>query len=72
MRQCNRQDRTCALILFRASLLIAGRKLLKFLPRLLRALRWRNVNPRNVKDVCSYEPPRVPSLQYTILVFVGV
>ena len=40
MRKCSRQDRTTALILFRASLLIAGRKLLKLFPCRLRALRW--------------------------------
>jgi hypothetical protein len=40
-----------ALILFRASLLIAGRKLLNFCPCLFRALRCRKVNPRNVKAV---------------------
>ncbi len=61
VRRCSRQDRTSALILFRASLLIAGRKLLKFLPCLSRALRCRNVKPRKVNAVCSYEPRRFPS-----------
>ena len=37
--EASRQERTAALILFRASLLIAGRKLLKLFPCLLRALR---------------------------------
>ena len=39
VRRCSRQDRTSALILFRASLLIARRNLLKLFPCLFRALR---------------------------------
>src|SRR5665647_2221796 len=37
----------------------------------LRALRARNVNPKNVNDSCSAEPRRLLSLQYTILVLTG-
>ncbi|KXX62879.1 hypothetical protein AZG88_27520 [Rhodococcus sp. LB1] len=63
MRVCSRQDRTAAPISFTASLLSAGRNALKCCPFLCGALRWRNVNPKNVNDVCSREPRRVPSLQ---------
>src|SRR5680860_567796 len=48
-------------MLFRASLLIAGRTDVNISPFLPRAPRARNVNPKNVNDVCSYEPRRSPS-----------
>src|ERR1035437_493843 len=70
-QRCSRQDRTSALIFFRASLLIAGRNAVNCTPSPRRARRGRNVNPRNVNDVCSYEPRRLASLQYTILVLSG-
>lgn len=66
-----RQARTCPLIFFKASLLIAGRNEVNILPRLSRAPRPRKVNPRNVKAVWSYEPRRLSSRQYTILVLSG-
>ena len=50
---CSRQDRTTELILFRASLLIAGTKPVVMRPLLVRTLRPRNPYPRNVNDVCS-------------------
>jgi hypothetical protein len=56
---------------FIASLLIAGKKDVKFCPFLSRAPRARNVYPKNVNDVCSAETFRRPSLQYTIFVFSG-
>ncbi len=37
-------------------------------PSFRRACLGWNVNPRNVSDVCSAEPRRLLSLQYTILV----
>ena len=55
---CSRQDRTTELILFRASLLIAGTKPVVMRPLLARTLRPRNPYPRNVNDVCSCEPRR--------------
>src|SRR6202030_3572788 len=66
--RCSRQDRTSALIFFRASLLIAGRNEVNCTPSARCARRGRNVNPKNVNDVCSCEPRRLLSLQYTILV----
>ena len=71
VHRCSRQDRTSALIFFRASLLIAGRNEVNCTPSLRRACRGRNVNPKNVNDVCSAEPRRLLSLQYTILVLPG-
>jgi hypothetical protein len=44
--RCSRQERTSALILFRASLLIAGRNEVKTRPCRFLALRARKVNPR--------------------------
>ena len=44
---------------------------MNFFPFLPRAARARNVNPKNVNDVCSCEPRRLPSLQYTIRVLAG-
>src|ERR1017187_1408860 len=70
-QRCSRQDRTSALIFFRASLLIAGRNAVNCTPSFRRASRGRNVNPKNVNDVCSAEPRRMLSLQYTILVLPG-
>src|SRR2546422_7771545 len=49
--------------LFRSSLLIAGRNEVNCTPSSRRARRGRNVNPRNVNDVCSAEPRRLLSLQ---------
>jgi hypothetical protein len=69
--RCSRQDRTSALIFFRASLLIAGRNEVNCTPSFRRARRGRNVNPRNVNDVCSAELRRLLSLQYTIFVLPG-
>ena len=43
-------------------MLIAGLNELNCFPSLFRALRCRNVNPRNVNAVCSYEPRRSPVL----------
>jgi hypothetical protein len=43
VRRCSRQDRTCALALCKASLLIAGRNDVKLRPFLPRALRARKV-----------------------------
>ena len=63
VRRCSRHDRTSALILFRASLLTAGRNEVNFFPFLPRAARARKVNPKKVNDVCSCEPRRCPSLQ---------
>jgi len=37
-------------------------------PSALLAPLGRNMYPRNVNEVCSCEPRRLPSLQYTILV----
>src|SRR5664279_5186049 len=68
---CSLQERTSALTFFRACLLIAGLNELNCLPLLARAPRWRNVNPRNVNSVCSYEARRFPSWQYTIRVLSG-
>src|SRR5437899_12981127 len=68
---CSRQDRTTELILFRASLLIAGTKPVVMRPLLVRALRPRNPYPRNVNDVCSCEPRRLASWQYKIRVLSG-
>ena len=47
----------------RASALTAGRKEMNTFPSGYRALRGRNVYPRNVNDVCSNEPRRRESLQ---------
>jgi hypothetical protein len=55
-QRCNRQDRISALIFFRASLLIAGWNEVNRPPSFRRARLGRNVNPRNVNDVCSCEP----------------
>jgi hypothetical protein len=66
VRRCSPQDRTCALSLFRASLLIAGVKPVIIFPVCVRTPLARKVCPRNVNDVCSPEPVRLPSLQYTI------
>src|ERR1035441_8317433 len=44
VHRCSRQDRTSALIFFRASLLIAGRNEVNCTPSLRRACRGRNVN----------------------------
>ncbi len=63
VRWCSRQDRTVALIFFRASLLTAGRKAVNIVPSFRRAARARKVNPKNVNDVCSCEPRRCPSWQ---------
>jgi hypothetical protein len=63
MCRCSRQDRTSALIFFRASLLIAGRNEVNCFPSFRRACRGRNVNPRNVNDVCSCELRRLLSWQ---------
>lgn len=71
MRRCSRQDRTWALALCKASLLIAGRNDVKLRPFLPRALRARKVKPRKVNDVCSKSARRLPSLQYTIRVLSG-
>jgi len=60
---CSRQDRTSELILFMASLLIAGTKPVVIRLLLVRTLRPRNPYPKNVNDVCSYEPRRLASLQ---------
>ena len=46
MCRCSRQDRTSALIFFRASLLIAGPNPVNTFPCLVRRPRARNVNPR--------------------------
>jgi hypothetical protein len=56
LHRCSRQDRTSALILFRASSLIAGTNEVNCTPSFRRARRDRNVNPRNKNDVCSAEP----------------
>ena len=48
MRWCSRQDRTWALILLRAFLLIAGRNDRNIVPFLVCVERLRKVNPRNV------------------------
>src|SRR6266516_484073 len=63
VRRCSPQDRTCALSLFRASLLIAGVKPVIILPVFVRTPLARKVYPRNVNEVCSPEPVRLPSLQ---------
>ncbi len=68
---CSRQDRTIELILFMASLLIAGTKPVVARPLLSRTLRPRNPYPRNVNDVCSCEPRLLASWQYTIRVLSG-
>jgi len=68
---CSRQDRTTELILFRASLLIAGTKPVVMRPLPVRTLRPRNPYPGNVNDVCSCEPRRLASWQYTIRVLSG-
>jgi hypothetical protein len=52
VRRCSRQDRTVALILFRESLLTAGRNEVKIFPFFPRARRPRNSNPGNANDVC--------------------
>jgi hypothetical protein len=69
--RCSRQLRTSPLIFFTASLLIAGRNRVYMLPSLRRAARGRNVNPKNVNEVCSYVARLMLSLQYTILVLAG-
>src|SRR5437867_10944151 len=61
LRRCSPQDRTWALILFRASLLIAGLKPVIILPVFVRTPLARKAYPRNVNDVCSHEPGRLPS-----------
>jgi hypothetical protein len=72
VRRCSRQRaRTYALIVAWASLLTAGRNEVNFFPFLPRAARARKVNPKNVNEVCSCEPRRVPSLQDTIRVLAG-
>src|SRR4029450_7567730 len=71
VRRCNRHPRTVRLSFFKASLLIAGRTPVKRLPLRPRAVRARNVYPRNVKDVVAYASRRLSSLQYTILVLSG-
>ena len=68
---CSRQDRTSALILFKASLLIAGPNPVNTRPFLVRMPRARKVNPRKSNDVCSAEPRRIASLQYTSRVLSG-
>ena len=68
MRRWSRQARTVAPIFFKASLLTAGLKPSRILPVLVRTPRGRKVNPRNVNDVCSYEPRRRSSLHYTVRV----
>src|SRR5674536_342818 len=68
---CSLQERTSALTFFRACLLIAGLNELNCFPLLARAPRWRNVSPRNVNSVCSYEARRFPSWQYTCLLYTS-
>ncbi len=61
-----------ALILFRASLLIAGRNDGEHPPVLARALRGTEREPKErERRVLIVEPRRLPSLQYTIFVLSG-
>src|SRR5664280_884063 len=67
-----RQARTRRLICVSLALLTPGRKPVKASAVfLLKALRGRNVKPRNVNDVFSYVPRRLLSLQYTSRVLSG-
>src|ERR687897_804941 len=66
-----RQERTLRPITLSASAPIAGRNDVNAFPSEYLALRGRNVYPRNVNVVCSYEPRRRESLQYTIFVLSG-